>query len=107
MNSKNGRNEHGVGAGLRPVGLAAVSALVAALPIVLLLGLLVCGWSAPRAAGVGLASALAVAVYFFGMPASAALAAAGYGACFGLLPIGWIVLAAVFLFHLTVRAGPV
>ena len=34
-----------------------------------------------------------------------ALAAAGYGACFGLLPIGWIVLAAVFLFHLTVRRG--
>ena len=49
--------------------------------------------------------ALAVAVAGFGMPAPAALAAAGYGACFGLLPIGWIVLAAVFLFHLTVRAG--
>ena len=88
-----------------PLGWPLVSALVAALPIVLLLGLLVCGWSAPRAAGVGLGTALAVAVLFFGMPASAALAAAGYGACFGLLPIGWIVLAAVFLFHLTVRAG--
>jgi len=36
---------------------------------------------------------------------SAALAAAAYGGCFGMLPIGWIVLAAVFLYHLTVRTG--
>ena len=48
-----------------------------------------------------------VAIGVFEMPASAALAAAGYGGCFGLLPIGWIVLAAVFLYHLTVRTGPV
>src|SRR5690606_2966117 len=53
----------------------------------------------------GLAVALAVAVAGFGMPMPAALASAVYGAAFGLLPIGWIVLAAVFLFHLTVRAG--
>ena len=39
------------------------------------------------------------------MPATAALAAAGYGACFGIMPIGWIVLAAVFLYHLTLRTG--
>jgi lactate permease len=39
------------------------------------------------------------------MPVSAALAAATYGGCFGLLPIGWIVLSAVFLYHLTVRTG--
>ena len=53
----------------------------------------------------GLVAALAVAIFGFGMPAPAALAAAGYGALFGLLPIGWIVLAAVFLFHLTVRSA--
>ena len=33
------------------------------------------------------------------------LAAAGYGAAFGLLPIGWIVLAAIFLYNLTVETG--
>ena len=33
------------------------------------------------------------------------LAAAGYGAAFGLLPIGWIVLNAVFLYTLTVETG--
>jgi lactate permease len=53
----------------------------------------------------GLTTAVLVATMFFGMPCGATLAAAGYGAGFGLLPIGWIVLAAVFLFHLTVRSG--
>ena len=33
------------------------------------------------------------------------MAAAGQGAAFGLLPIGWIVVAAVFMFHLTVISG--
>ena len=42
---------------------------------------------------------------FFGMPVPAAVASAGYGGCFGLFPIGWIVLNAVFLYHLTVRSG--
>src|SRR5262249_37803093 len=78
---------------------------MAAAPIVVLLGLLVAGQSAPRAAIAGLGGALLVSVVRFGMPVSAATAAAVYGACFGLLPIGWIVLAAVFLFHLTVRSG--
>ena len=88
-----------------PLGAAWLSTLMAAAPIVVLLGLLVVGQPAPRAALVGLLVALAVATIGFGMPATPALAAAAYGACFGLLPIGWIVLSAVFLFHLTVRAG--
>jgi lactate permease len=52
-----------------------------------------------------LVTALAVAIGIFGMPWQAAAAAATYGACFGLFPIGWIVLAAVFLYVLTVDAG--
>jgi lactate permease len=77
---------------------------MAGLPIVLLLGLLLGGISAPRAAAMALGAALTVAICGFGMPASAAFAAAGYGACFGLLPIGWIVFCAIFLYQLTVRA---
>ena len=88
-----------------PLGSPWLSTLAAAAPIVVLLGLLVVGQSAPRAAVAGLAVALGVAIGAFGMPTSAALASAAYGACFGLLPIGWIVLSAVFLFHLTVRSG--
>lgn len=88
-----------------PFGSVWISTAIAAAPIVLLLGLLVFGMSAHRAAAVSLAVALATAIWGFGMPATAACGAAAYGAAFGLLPIGWIVLTAVFLFHLTVRAG--
>jgi lactate permease len=88
-----------------PLGQPLLSSLVAGAPIAVLLGLLLAGASAPRAALAGLGVALAVAVFLFRMPVSAALAAAGGGACFGLMPIGWIILPAVFLFHLTVRSG--
>ena len=63
------------------------------------------GLDAPKSALAGLITALGVAVFGFGMPVSAAVASAGYGACFELLPIGWIVVAAVCLFQLTVKSG--
>ncbi len=88
-----------------PLGSAIWSPAAAGLPIVVLLGLLVWGVSAPRAALAGLSAALGVAIGVFKMPAAPALAAAAYGGCYGLLPIGWIVLSAVFLYHLTVRTG--
>jgi lactate permease len=88
-----------------PLGSPVLSTLLAAAPIVVLLGLLVLGVAAHRAAALGLAVALASAIWGFGMPVESAAAAACYGAAFGLLPIGWIVLAAVFLYHLTVRSG--
>ena len=88
-----------------PLGAAWLSTIAASLPIVLLLGLLLAGFSAPRAAMAGLLTALLVAILGFGMPISSALMAAANGACFGLLPIGWIVFSAVFLFQLTERAG--
>jgi lactate permease len=83
-----------------------ISTIFAAAPVVVLLGTLgLLGWSAPRAAAVGLITALAVAIGVYGMPWQSALAAAGYGAGFGLFPIGWIVFAAVFLYVLTVDTG--
>lgn len=88
-----------------PLGSMLWSTLLAALPIVALLGLLAGGLDAWQSAVAGLIVALVVAICGFGMPPTAALASAGYGACFGLLPIGWIVVAAVFLFHLTVKSG--
>ncbi|HEV3024943.1 MAG TPA: L-lactate permease, partial [Pirellulales bacterium] len=88
-----------------PLGSPWLSTLLAAAPIVVLLGLLIAGQSAPRAAVAGLATALLVAIFGFGMPPDAAFASSVHGACFGLLPIGWIVLTAVFLFHLMVRSG--
>ncbi|MBA3481250.1 MAG: L-lactate permease [Pirellulales bacterium] len=89
-----------------PTNIEWLSTLLAAAPIVVLLGTLgLLGWSAPRAAAAGLVTALAVAIGVYGMPTGAALASAGFGAAFGLFPIGWIVLMAVFLYALTVETG--
>ncbi len=89
-----------------PLGSPLLSTLVATLPLIALLGLLAgAGWSAHAAAGAGLAAALAIAVGIVGMPADAALAAAFSGAAFGLFPIGWIIVTAMFLYQLTLEAG--
>jgi lactate permease len=87
-------------------GSLALSALVAALPVAVLLGLL--GFSHAKAhwaALAGLASALAVAIFVFGMPAQLAGTAALMGAAYGLFPIGWIVLGAIFVYDVTVKSG--
>jgi lactate permease len=89
-----------------PLGSAWLSTLAAALPIVLLLvALAVLEWKAHWAALSGLAAALLISVVIYGMPVPAAAATAVYGAAYGLFPIGWIILAAVFLYNLTVRTG--
>jgi lactate permease len=83
-----------------------LSALVAALPVVTLLALLAF-WHvrAHLAALVGLLAAAGIAISIYGMPAKLALASAGYGAAFGLFPIGWIVLNAIFIYNLSVETG--
>ena len=89
-----------------PLGNAFLSTLVAALPVVVLLGgLAFFHLRAHVAALAGLAAALAVAIGVYGMPTSMALATAGYGAAYGLLPIGWIILNVIFLYQLTADAG--
>src|SRR6476619_1314305 len=89
-----------------PLGGVWLSTAAAALPIVLLLVALgVLEWRAHRAALLGLGSALAVSIVVYGMPARTAVATAAYGAAYGFLPIGWIVLNAVFLYNLTVATG--
>jgi len=87
-------------------GSLAFSALIAALPVVVLLGLLAFGHvKAHWAALAGLATSLAVAVVVFGMPPVLAGAAALNGAAYGLFPIGWIVLGAIFMYDVTVKSG--
>lgn len=89
-----------------PLGGLGVSAVVAALPVVVLLGLLAF-WHvrAHLAALVALGVALATAIGVYGMPTQLALAAAAYGAAFGLLPIGWLILNAIFIYQLSVDTG--
>jgi len=83
-----------------------ISALVAALPVVVLLGLLgIFKVKAHWAALSGLATALLVATVVYSMPAGTAGAAAFNGAAYGLFPIGWIVLCAIFVYDITVKTG--
>jgi lactate permease len=83
-----------------------LSPLVAALPLVVLLGLLALRRvPAYGAALAGLAAALAVAIGVVGMPAPMAGRAALLGVAYGLLPIGWIVLNVIFLYRLTEERG--
>jgi lactate permease len=89
-----------------PFGNTVLSTLVAALPVVVLLGTLAfLKLHAHIAALLGLAAALAVAMFAFGMPARLAGATAIYGAAYGLLPIGWIILNVIFLYQLTNERG--
>ncbi|MFM8494480.1 MAG: L-lactate permease, partial [Planctomycetia bacterium] len=89
-----------------PFGSPLLSTLVAALPLLALLGFLAFAeWSALAAAAAGLATALVIAIACYGMPFDAAVAAAGHGAAYGLFPIGWIVISAMFLYRLCVEAG--
>ncbi len=83
-----------------------LSALVAALPVIVLLGLLgIFKVKAYWAALAGLATSLLIAIAVFSMPVDTALAAAANGAAFGLFPIGWIVLCAIFVYDITVHTG--
>jgi lactate permease len=89
-----------------PLHSPVLSTLVAALPLVVLLGLLARhGMRAHYAALLGLAMALAVATLVLRMPAGMALRAAAFGAAYGLFPIGWIVLNVLFLHALASDRG--
>jgi lactate permease len=89
-----------------PLGNLYVSALVAAIPVVVLLGALAFFHvKAHWAAVLGLALAWAIAVFIYGMPVGMASSTALLGACFGLLPIGWIILNAIFVYDISVKTG--
>lgn len=89
-----------------PLGSLFLSALAAAVPIAFLFWALAIRRLKGHVAGpatVGLAVVVAIAV--FRMPVPLALASTLQGALYGLFPIGWIVVAAVFLYRVTVESG--
>src|SRR4029453_1587948 len=89
-----------------PSGIPCVNPFAPALPIILLLATLaLLEWKAQWAALTGLTAALLISIIVYGMPTRTALATAVYGAAYGLFPIGWIILNAVFLYRLTVSTG--
>ena len=89
-----------------PLGNLYLSAVVAALPVVVLLGALAFFHvKAHKAALLGLLTALVSAIFVYRMPWRMAGASALTGAAFGLFPIGWIVLNAIFVYDITVKTG--
>src|SRR5438046_4113786 len=83
-----------------------LSTLVAALPILVLFGLLAGLRVKPHWCAIaGAATAVAVAVTVFGMPFRLAGLGFLYGGGFGVLKIPWIVLAAVYLYDISVYTG--
>ncbi|WP_165251092.1 L-lactate permease [Paludisphaera soli] len=89
-----------------PFGSWPLSTLLAALPILTLMGLLasnrVPAWLAASAA---LATAFGAAVLGFHMPWAMAASAAGVGAVFALIRVVYLVVAAMFLYDLAVKTG--
>lgn len=89
-----------------PLGHWWLSTIVAALPIVVLLGLLAGFRVRPHIAAIsGAATALIISVTVFHMPWQLSGMSFLYGLSFGLLKIVWIVVAAVYLYELTVHTG--
>ncbi|MEV6591510.1 L-lactate permease [Streptomyces acidicola] len=81
-----------------------LSALIATLPLVLVLVLLGgVRMKAHHAGLIGLAAAALVAWLAYGMPIGQTLSGAAQGAAFGLFPIMWIVVNALWVYRMTVR----
>ena len=87
-------------------GSLGLSALVAAIPIfVLLFVLAALRLPAWKASLIGLVAAIGVALGAYHMPAGPLIGSVLYGAAFGLFPIGWIVYSAIVLYRVTVETG--
>jgi lactate permease len=89
-----------------PFGIWWLSTLAAGLPIVVLLGFVAIFRVRPHVAAIcGAATAMVVAISVFHMPWTLSCVSVVYGAGFGILKIAWIVVAAVFLYDISVYTG--
>src|SRR5438067_1132404 len=89
-----------------PLGRWWLSTLIAGLPVLVLFGLLAGLKVKPHLCAIaGALTAMLVSISVFHMPVILAVASFAYGVAFGLLKIAWIVLAAVFLYDISVETG--
>ena len=83
-----------------------LSALVAAIPLFILFYMLAVRRSPGHFAALfGTGSAVLLSILVWGMPVGLSLNATLMGACFGLFPIVWIVITAVWVYNMTVESG--
>ncbi|KXV42216.1 L-lactate permease [Gluconobacter japonicus] len=89
-----------------PAGNIIVSSLVALIPIAFFfVALLVLRMKGHIACTITVILTAIIAVLFYGMPVPYLIATGIYGFLYGLWPIAWIILAAVFLYKLSVKTG--
>ena len=91
---------------LDPFDNSLVSALVAIIPILVIFwALIIKKMQGYKASLLAVLVGLVIAVAIYGMPVKLALLSTANGVLYGLFPITWIIITAVFLFNLTVRSG--
>ncbi|MFC5411909.1 L-lactate permease [Larkinella bovis] len=89
-----------------PLGNRALSALAAFVPIAFIFwALIIRRMKGYQASLLTIALAIGLAILVYGMPVSIALSSALHGALYGLFPICWIIIGAVFLYNITVASG--
>jgi lactate permease len=89
-----------------PMNNLALSSLFAAIPIIVIFYLLAIRRTPGQIAGaISVTSAVLVAIFVYKMPANLALISTGMGALYGVFPIFWIVITAIFIYNITVETG--
>src|SRR5688572_3168628 len=88
-----------------PLDNIALSALVAAIPVAFIFFLLIRKMKGYLASLLTMILAILLAVSVYKMPVSLALLSALHGGLYGLFPICWVIIGAVFLFNITVNSG--
>jgi len=89
-----------------PLQNVAMSGLVASLPILFIFwALIIKKMKGYLASLLTAALAVIIAIVVYGMPVKLALLSATHGALYGLFPICWIIITAVFLYNITVKSG--
>jgi lactate permease len=89
-----------------PMNNLPLSALMAAIPVIVIFYLLAVRRTPGQIAGlIAVSSAVLVAIFVYKMPAGLALTATVMGGLYGIFPIFWIVVTAIFIYNLTVETG--
>jgi lactate permease len=82
-----------------------LSALVAAIPVIFIFWALIKKMKGYVTSLLALAIAIFIALLIYGMPFKLAMLSTLHGSLYGLFPISWIIISAVFLFNVTVKSG--
>ena len=82
-----------------------LSALVAAIPVIFIFWALIKKMKGYITSLLALAIAIFIALFIYGMPLKLAMLSTLHGSLYGLFPISWIIISAVFLFNVTVKSG--